>query len=101
MDHSTESYALLREPSNQSANNVRFLTEIAQYWEDSPGSINAKLDNFTKYVSRETLTKFLARSEVFLQQINVHGSIIELGVARGASLMTWLHLSAIHEPSNY
>lgn len=92
---------LLREPSNQSASNLQFLREIAQYWEDSPSSVNEKLENFTKYVSREVITKFLARNEVFLKQINVHGSIVELGVARGASLMTWAHLSAIYEPSNY
>ena len=92
---------LLREPSHQSSSNLRFLREIAQYWENSPGSANEKLENFTKYVSREVITKFLARNEVFLKQLDVHGSVVELGVARGASLMTWSHLSAIYEPSNY
>ncbi len=99
MDKSRES--LLREPSNQSTANAQFLTEIAQYWDESQGSVNAKLENFTKYVSRESITKFVARNEIFLKQLNIHGSIIELGVARGASLMTWYHLSSIYEPSNY
>jgi len=92
---------LLREPSSQSLANNRFLEEIAQYWNQSQGSVNIKLENFTKYISRESLTKFLARNEVFLKQLNVHGSIVELGVARGASLMTWFHLSSIYEPYNY
>lgn len=92
---------LLREPSNQSSANIQFLEEIAQYWHQSQGDVNVKLENFTKYISRESLTKFLARSEVFLKQINVHGSIVELGVARGSSLMTWFHLSSIYEPYNY
>jgi Macrocin-O-methyltransferase (TylF) len=92
---------LLREPANQSPANLRTIEEMEQYWTESPGSANAKLENFTKYVGREALTKFLARTELFLKQLHVHGSIVELGVARGASLMTWVHLSEIYEPVNY
>ena len=99
MDHAGEH--LLREGRNQSADNLRFLEEIPRYWEESPGSINAKLENFTKYVSREALTRLLARNEIFLKQLDVPGSVVELGVARGASLMLWAHLSAIYEPTNY
>jgi hypothetical protein len=99
MTHSTS--MLLREPENQSPANLRILNELEQYWSDSPGSANAKLENFTKYVGREALTKFLARAELFSKQLHVHGSIVELGVARGASLMTWVHLSEIYEPINY
>ncbi len=65
------------------------------------GSTGAKLQNFPKYVRREDLTKFLARNDVFGQQLHVHGSVVDIGVGRGASITTWLHLSSIYEPSNY
>jgi hypothetical protein len=92
---------MIREPGRQSDANRR-ATEMAEaYWSHSPGSVSVKLENFTKYVTRESLTKFLVRSDVFRQQLEVHGSVVELGVARGISLMTWAHLSAIYEPTNY
>ncbi|HBL46023.1 MAG TPA: dTDP-6-deoxy-L-hexose 3-O-methyltransferase, partial [Planctomycetaceae bacterium] len=59
------------------------------------------LDAFTKYVSRQSITKLLARYEIFRQQLEVNGSIVELGVHRGASLMAWAQFSAILEPVNY
>jgi len=92
---------MIRESSRQSDGNVRALEASESYWNESPGSATTKLENFTKYVSRESLTKFLCRNEAFLKQLEVHGSIVEFGVARGASLLTWAHLSAIHEPTNY
>lgn len=92
---------LLGEPRNQSVANHQFNAEQDKYWHDSVGSINAKLQNFTKYIRREDLTKFLARNDVFVRQLDVHGSVVDIGVGRGASLMTWFHLSSIYEPSNY
>ncbi len=93
--------ALLREPRHQSAANLEFVQQVESYWQESPGSVATKLQNFTKYVAREDLTKFLARTEVFKRQLHVHGSVIDIGVARGASLLTWLQLSAVYEPVNY
>jgi hypothetical protein len=60
-----------------------------------------KLEAFTKYVSRQSLTKFIARCELFQMQLAVNGSIVEVGVHRGASLMAWAQLSSILEPVNY
>ena len=92
---------MIRESSRQSNANLGALEEYERYWDESAGTNNVKLENFTKYVTRETLTKFLTRNEVFLKQLHVNGSIVEMGVARGVSLMTWAHLSAIYEPVNY
>ncbi|MGH3824710.1 MAG: TylF/MycF/NovP-related O-methyltransferase [Pseudonocardiaceae bacterium] len=92
---------LLGETRNQSVANHEFHAAQEKYWNDSSGSTAAKLQNFTKYVRREDLTKFLARNDVFARQLHVHGSVVDIGVGRGASLMTWLHLSSIYEPSNY
>ena len=86
---------------NQSKANLDFFEEQERYYTESAGSNVLKLENFTKYVSREAVTKFLARNEVFKKQLGVHGSILDFGVRRGASLMQWAHLSAIYEPANY
>jgi hypothetical protein len=86
---------------NQSKSNNLFFEEQERYYAESVGANVSKLENFTKYVSRESITKFLARNEVFKTQLNIHGSILDFGVRRGASLMTWAHLSAIYEPVNY
>src|SRR6266478_510216 len=65
-----------------------------------PDTIEAKLENFPKYVRRQHLKRFLAMYEIFKIIQPVKGSIIECGVFRGFSLMTWAKLSTILEPEN-
>ena len=60
-----------------------------------------KLENFSKYVTRRTLTRFLAHNELFKLQLEVQGNIVECGVHHGGGLMTWAKLSSIYEPINY
>lgn len=60
-----------------------------------------KLDNFSKYISRKTMTRFLVHHELFKLQLNVQGNIVDCGVHHGGSLMTWAKLSSIYEPVNY
>ena len=92
---------LVRETKNQSSSDLNYINEIEQIWLNSEDSTVEKLEAFTKFVSRQSLTKFLARSTVFQKQLDVNGSIVEVGVHRGASFMTWAHLSSILEPVNY
>lgn len=56
------------------------------------------MDSFAKYVSRQSLTRFLARVEIFKKIINIHGSIIECGVYDGQGVMSWAQISSILEP---
>ncbi len=65
-----------------------------------PDNVETKLENFTKYVRRQKLTRLLAQYEIFKQIIDIKGSIIECGVYRGFGLMAWAQLSAILEPVN-
>ena len=60
--------------------------------------IDQKLDNFEKYVRRQSLSRFLARYELFKMQRNVKGCILECGVHHGGGLMCWAKLSAALEP---
>ena len=55
-------------------------------------------ENFAKYTSRQSITRFLAHDLIFRQILDVHGSIIECGVYSGQGLMSWAQLSAIYEP---
>ncbi len=63
-------------------------------------SIEAKLENFPKYARRQALKRFLAMYELFKMILPVKGSIVECGVFRGFSLMSWAKLSTILEPEN-
>ncbi len=91
----------VREPKNQSSGDLDYIRQVDETWSRSSLETVQKLDCFTRYVSRQSLTKFTARTELFRRQLEVNGSIVEVGVHRGTSLMTWAHLSSIFEPVNY
>lgn len=94
-------HGTVRESSHQSKDDLSYLERINDYWNASPGQPVTKLEAFTKYASRQALTKFLCRYELFMKQLEVNGSIVEVGVHRGQSLMAWAQLSSILEPVNY
>ena len=73
---------------------------VARIFQQSAGSIEIKLENFTKYVRRQQLKRFLALYELFKLVVSVKGSIVECGVFRGFGLMAWAKLSAMLEPEN-
>jgi len=51
--------------------------------------------NFQIYTRRVFLKKFLAHYEFFRQTINLPGDIVELGVYRGATLMSWANFMEV------
>lgn len=73
---------------------------LEEYYQSSPGSNVEKLYNFTKYVPRKRLTRYLSRTELFRKVLEVQGIVVECGVLFGGSLMTWAQASAIFEPLN-
>lgn len=54
--------------------------------------ISEVLRHWPAYIKRRTLPRFLAHYELFKKVINLPGSIVELGVYRGASFFTWANL---------
>jgi hypothetical protein len=74
---------------------------IERIFASNPDSIGIKLENFTKYVRRRHLKRFLTLYEIFKQVLPVKGSVVECGVFRGFSLMAWAKLSAMLEPENF
>ncbi len=85
----------------QTAADEQYATRIQEFFHAGEGDTLAKLNNFTKFVPRQTMSTFLAKNEIFKQIVEVHGHIIECGVFMGGGLMTWAQLSAIYEPYNH
>src|SRR6202012_6154733 len=59
------------------------------------------LQNFTKYLRRQDLSRFLAKHELFKLQLDLPGSIVECGSFQGGGTMAFAQLSAIYEPYNH
>lgn len=57
--------------------------------------------NFTKYVRRHELARFMIQYELFKKVVHVKGSIVECGVYQGAGVMAWAKLSETLEPYNF
>lgn len=89
-----------KDPSTNTKNDFNYLLSVEKYFEESQGTVSEKLENFTKYASRQSLTRFIDRYEMFKQILNVQGSIIECGVLLGGGLMSFAHFSSILEPVN-
>jgi hypothetical protein len=70
-------------------------------FENSQCEIEQKLINFTKYVRRHDIARFITRYELFKKIINVKGSIVECGVHHGGGVMAWAKISEILEPYNF
>ncbi len=74
--------------------------ELERIFETSRDSVDTRLETFPRYARRKTITRFITLYELFKSVLDVKGSIVECGVFRGFSLMTWAHLSAVLEPAN-
>jgi Macrocin-O-methyltransferase (TylF) len=73
---------------------------IERIFLESSERVETKLENFTKYVRRQHLKRFIAMYELFKLVLPVKGSVIECGVYQGFGLMAWAKLSAMLEPEN-
>lgn len=78
-----------------------YLTRLETCFANSSLSNVERLMNFTMYVPRQDLAKFVGKYEMFKRVLQVHGSVVECGVAFGGGLLTFAQLSAILEPVNY
>jgi hypothetical protein len=72
-----------------------------EYFEHSNGTFTEKAHAFPRFIPRQAISYFLARSDAYKNIINIHGSIFDFGVYRGGSFFTWLQLSSIYEPYNH
>ncbi|MEV6342700.1 TylF/MycF/NovP-related O-methyltransferase [Actinoplanes sp. NPDC051851] len=73
---------------------------IAEVFERSRDDLPTRLANMARYARRAQVTRFAALYELFKLALPVKGSIVECGVFRGSSFMTFAQLSAALEPTN-
>ena len=73
---------------------------IAEVFERSEDDLPTRLANMFLYDRRAQVTRFAALYELFKLALPVKGSVVECGVFRGASFMTFAQLSAALEPTN-
>ncbi len=78
-----------------------YVSKLANVLRESKLSDVEKLMHFQLYAPRQNISSFLTKYEIFKRILNIHGSIIECGVAYGSGLMSFAHLSSIFEPVNY
>ena len=68
-------------------------------------SKNIKLESIIEspmfYSSRQTITKILTRIKLFEKIREIQGSVVECGVYKADSLLTYFHLSNIFEPFSF
>jgi hypothetical protein len=92
---------LLHEWQNQTSLEKETFELYRAYFEEASEPTISKLECFPKYTRRQSLSKFMARSDIFRKMIEIHGSVIDCGINSGASLFSFAQLSAIFEPVNY
>lgn len=73
---------------------------IVDIFERSIEPMEARLATFPRYARRAHITRFIALYELFKMVLPIKGSVIDCGVFRGFSFMTWAKLSAVLEPNN-
>ncbi|GLY08577.1 MULTISPECIES: TylF/MycF/NovP-related O-methyltransferase [Actinoplanes] len=73
---------------------------LADVFAASPDDLPTRLASMARYARRAQVTRFAALYELFKLCLPVKGSIVECGVFRGASFMTFAQLSAALEPTN-
>ncbi len=80
---------------------VDYVENLGKALKESSLSDTEKLMHFPLYTTRQSIAAFLFKYELFKRILNVHGSIIECGVAYGSGLMTFAHFSSIFEPVHH
>jgi len=68
---------------------------------ESKGTLFEKIENFTKYLPRQTFARYLALYETYKKALHIHGDIMECGVHWGGGLMAYALMSSVLEPFNF
>jgi hypothetical protein len=80
---------------------IEYRNGMERYIKDGVGTYIEKMENFSKYISRQTAARYIALYEIFKLSLDVQGDIIEGGVNWGGGLMWFAQISATLEPVNF
>jgi len=89
------------EKSRNTEAQMNYYSEMEALMSESQLSYNEIIQDFPVFASRQQITYFLERYELYKKIQNIPGSILELGVAGGFGLMALAHLCSIFEPTHY
>lgn len=89
------------EESRNTPTQMNYYSEMEALMSVSALSYNEIIQDFPVFASRQQITYFLERYELYKKVQDIPGSILELGVAGGFGLMTFAHLCSIFEPTHY
>jgi cephalosporin hydroxylase len=78
-----------------------FLERLEELAQQSQTTNVERFTNFPLWAPRQNIARFLAQWEIYQHVLEVHGSVIECGVAFGGGLMAWAHFASILEPVNH
>lgn len=81
--------------------NLSFYETMGNVMQNSGLTYNELIWDFPVFASRQKITCFIERYELYKKIINIPGSIIEIGVAGGFGLMSFAHFCSIFEPTHY
>lgn len=82
------------------ARDKRRWEQLEKLVKDLNFSLEDVLQNFPAFIRRRDMVRFLSHYELFKDIINLPGVIVELGVSKGVSLMTWANLMETFSPGD-
>lgn len=86
---------------NKSPQDAVQAERIVQLFDTDPRPAINKIEGFASYASRQAITRFLVKYEIFRRVLHVAGSIVECGVLYGDGVLSWAKFSSALEPYNY
>ncbi len=89
------------EKTRNTSEQIDFYQSLNEFIIKSDDSMMNKLQTFPVYTTRQNITTFIEKYEIYKLIKNIPGSIVECGVAGGFGLMSFAHFCSIFEPYHY
>ena len=87
--------------STYSSAEINTLNAFKEQLENFSGGPGLLMSNFSRFVRFQDVTRFLTMYEIYKKIMNVHGSIVEIGVLNGFNIFSFAHFCEIFEQRNY
>lgn len=85
---------------NYKQRDMRRWSELEKLSKDLDLNLEDILVNFPAFMRRRDMVRFLSHYEIFKNVIDLPGVVIELGVSKGTSLLTWANLMETYSPGD-
>ena len=80
---------------------LSFYTQQESFITNANGLNSEKFQAFPVFTTRQDITYFLERYQLYMLAKNIPGNILECGVGNGFGLMAFAHFCSIYEPYHY